>query len=61
LKGLELMELELKWKELEQEWYLEIVRSYIGLLSQLDWLASYTDIDWLSSNSVKSFNGISPN
>ncbi|NBW70030.1 MAG: hypothetical protein EBR32_01270 [Bacteroidetes bacterium] len=61
LKGLELMELELKWKELEQEWYLEIVRSYIGLLSQLDWLASYTDIDWLSSNSVKSFNAISPN
>ena len=55
------MELELKWKELEQEWYLEIVRSYIGLLSQLDWLASYTDIDWLSSNSVKSFNAISPN
>lgn len=61
LKGLELKELELKWQEIEQEWYLEIVRSYIGLLSQLDWLSTYKDIDWLSTESVSSFRSFPSN
>ena len=51
LKGLEWQEMQLDWKEIDQQWYIELVKSYIGYLSSTGLLSKEPIIDWLDAES----------
>lgn len=51
LKGLEWQEMQLDWKEIDQQWYIELVKSYIGYLSSTGLLSKEPMIDWLDAES----------
>ena len=51
LKGLEWQEMQLDWKEIDQQWYVELVKSYIGYLSSTGLLSKEPMIDWLDAES----------
>ena len=51
LKGLEWQEMQLDWKEIDQQWYIELVKSYIGYLSSTGLLSREPMIDWLDAES----------
>ena len=51
LKTLEWQEMELNWKEIEQQWYFELIKTYIGYLSSKELLSREPYIDWLDAES----------
>lgn len=51
LKGLEWQEMQLDWKEIDQQWYIELVKSYVGYLSSTGLLSKEPLIDWLDAES----------
>lgn len=51
LKTLEWQEMELNWKEIEQHWYFELIKTYIGYLSSKELLSREPYIDWLDAKS----------
>ena len=51
LKGLEWQEMQLDWKEIDQQWYIELLKSYIGYLSSTGLLSKEPMIDWLDAES----------